>query len=182
MKQLALQLPRWGGKRKGAGRKRRAPRPRVSHGARPSFDKPAPVQVTLRLAAGVWNLRSNRCSSVLQGCFADARGRFGVRIIEFAVMGNHLHLIAEADSSNALSRAMQGFCVRIARRLNKLMERRGPVFDDHYHSRVLRSPTELVKSINYVLGNHEHHYGPWDGIDPYSSLACDRRRLLSEPV
>jgi hypothetical protein len=63
------------------------------------------------------------------------------------------------------------------------MQRRGSVFDDHYHARLLRSPTELVEAIAYVLGNHEHHYGASqsDGADPYSSLACDRFTILCPP-
>src|SRR5438552_9061762 len=82
MKQLALKIPRRGGKRKGAGRKRKAPRPRVSHKARTQFDKPSVVLVTLRVAAGVWNLRSKRCFGAIEQCFADARERFGLRLIE----------------------------------------------------------------------------------------------------
>jgi len=77
---------------------------------------------------------------------------------------------------------MQGLNVRIARALNRVMQRRGTVFDDHYHSRLLRTPTQLANAIGYVVGNHEHHYGPSSGIDPYSSLACDRRRVVAEPM
>ncbi|TMA76037.1 MAG: hypothetical protein E6J58_02105 [Deltaproteobacteria bacterium] len=182
MKQLALKIPQRGGKRKGAGRKRKAPRPRVSHKARAQLDKPSVALVTLRVAAGVWNLRSKRCSGVIEQCFADARERFGLRLIEFSVLGNHLHLLVEADSSLALSRGMQGLNVRIARALNRVMQRRGTVFDDHYHSRLLRTPTQLANVIGYVVGNHEHHYGRSSGIDPYSSLACDRRCVVAEPM
>ena len=181
MKQIALHIPERGGKRKGAGRKRKAPRPRVSHKARPRFEKSTPVLVTLRIAKGVWNLRSRRCFGIIERSFADARERFGLRIIEFAVLGNHLHLVVEADNSRSLSRGMQGLCVRVARGLNRLMERRGTVFDDHYHARPLHSPTLLVRAIAYVLGNHEHHYGPSRGDDPFSSLACDRSVVLSSP-
>src|SRR3954468_19698516 len=88
MKQLAFDIPQRGGKRKGAGRKRKAPRPRVSHKARPRFDKAAAVLVTLRVACGVWSLRNRRCFQAVEACFKDARGRFGLRIIEFAVLGN----------------------------------------------------------------------------------------------
>lgn len=182
MKQLALKIPQRGGKRKGAGRKRTAQRSRVSHKARALFDRPSVVLVTLRVAAGVWNLRSSRCFGAIEQCFASARERFGLRVIEFSVLGNHLHLLVEADSNGALSRGMQGLGVRIARALNRVMQRRGAVFDDHYHSRLLRSPTHLVKAIAYVLGNHEHHYGPSRGVDPYSSLACDRARILAAPT
>src|SRR5213075_1113119 len=120
MKQLALKIPQRGGKRKGAGRKRKAPRPRVSHKARPRFNKPAAVLVTLRVACGVRNLRSRRCFGAIEACFTNARGRFGLRIIEFAILGNHLHLLVEADSDQSLSRGMQGLGVRLARALNRL--------------------------------------------------------------
>src|SRR5918911_3045448 len=116
MKQLALKLPQRGGKRDGAGRKRKAERPRVSHKAREQFDKATPALVTLSVAVGVWNLRTRRCFGAIEQCFADSRERFGLRLIEFAVLGNHLHLLVEADSSVALSRGMQGLAVLIARR------------------------------------------------------------------
>jgi putative transposase len=178
MKQLALEIPQWGGKRKRAGRKRQAERRRVSHKTRPRFDQTAAVLVTLRVASDVWNLRSRRCFRVIEDCFAGARARFGLRVIEFAVLGNHLHLLVEADSDLSLSRGMQGLSVRIARALNRVMQRRGRVFDDHYQARLLATPTKLVNAIAYVLGNHEHHYGPSHGVDRYSSLACNRERLL----
>src|SRR5436305_13888256 len=53
MKQLALKIPERGGERKGAGRKRKATRPRVSHKTRSQFDRATAVLVTLRVAAGV---------------------------------------------------------------------------------------------------------------------------------
>jgi len=185
MKQLALRLPQRGGKRKGAGRKRIAPRPRVSHKCRPRFSKAAPVLVTLRVAFGVWNLRSRRCFRIIEDCLCDARDRFGLRVIEFSVLGNHLHLIVEADSDVALSRGMQGLGVRLARALNRRMRRRGSVFHDHYHSRLLASPTELVSAIGYVLGNHAHHFGGAPSCrDPFCSSAYEvarRQTVLSQP-
>ena len=68
-------------------------------------------------------------------------------------------LIVEADDNESLSRAMQGLCIRIARALNAMMNRAGAVFADHYHSRLLKTPTEVVRAIAYVLGNAAHHFG-----------------------
>ena len=75
---------------------------------------------------------------------------------------------------------MQGLNIRIAKALNRLMRRRGSVFADHYHPRLLRGPTQLVNAIAYVLGNAQHHYGI-SGPDRHSSTTCDRQRLLSHP-
>jgi putative transposase len=183
MRQLALGLPQRGGKRRGAGRKPKGRRALVSHRSRPRFEKAAAVQVTLSVARHVWNLRSRRCFEIIEVCLAAARERFGLRVIEFTVLGNHLHLIIEADSDEALSRGMQGLNIRIARALNRLMERKGQVFADHYHSRLLRSPTELVNAIAYVLGNAAHHYRE-SGQDRFSSRAYEelhRQKLLSHP-
>ena len=112
--------------------------------------------------------------------------RFGShnRLNEFSVQGNHLHLILEANSSDSLSRGMQGLCIRIARALNRLMARKGHVFADHFHSRLLLSPTEVMRAIQYVLLNHRKHYGS-TGDDPYASTAlspAQRGEVLARPV
>jgi len=119
----------------------------VSHRARPRFDKPTPVLVTLRVDWHVWNLRSRRCFRAIAACFERSLGRFGLRLIEFSVLGNHLHLIVEADDTESLSRGMQGLSVRVAKALNRVMGSRGRVFADHYHARLLGTPTELVNAI-----------------------------------
>ena len=185
-RQQELPLPgTWGGKRTGAGR--RAPegrRPCVSHHGRPRFEKPTAVHVTLRVDAHVWNLRSQRCFRVIKQALSDALGRFGLRVIHFSVQGNHLHLVVEADSSVSLSRGMQGLAIRIARALNRLMERKGRVFADHFHSRLLLSPSEVMHAIRYVLDNHRKHYGH-NGPDPFASAALsadERDAVIGRPV
>jgi putative transposase len=161
------QLPFHGGPRRGSGRPRGN---RTSHAARPQFHKPTPAHVTLRMKPHVWNLRSRRCYSRIRAAFENARGRFGARLVEYSVQGNHLHLIIEADDSAALSRGMQGLTIRIAKALNALMGRAGTVFDDHYFARLLKTPTELVRAIRYVLDNAARHFGE-AGADPFSSAA-----------
>src|SRR5262252_7815971 len=156
--QMVLPLPRRGGKRRGAGRKPKGDKALVSHMARPRFDRVTPSHVTLRVKKGLPSLRSSRRFAAITACFGKARGRFGLRLVEFSVLGNHLHLIVEADSSEALSRGMQGLCIRLAKALNKALSHRGSVFADHYHSRLLRSPTELARAIAYVLENAAHHF------------------------
>src|SRR5438105_6644600 len=184
-RQLDLPLPAfWGGKRPGAGRRSMRPRPLVSHKARPQFDKPTAVLATLRVDEHVWNLRSKRCFRLVKLALHDALGRLGLRVIDFSLQGNHLHLIVEADSSRSLSLGMQGLCIRIARALNRLMARKGHVFADHFHSRLLLSPTEVMRAIQYVLDNHRKHYG-MTGDDPYASNAlqpAERDDLLARPV
>ena len=167
----------WGGARKGAGRKPNGDRAGISHLRRPVLAARFPAHVTLRMLPHVWNLRSRRSFRVFRAAIAAAGERFGMRVCAFSVQGNHLHLIVEADDRVALSRGMKGLGVRLARGLNKLMGRSGPVLADRYHEHVLRSPSEVARAVSYVRRNREHHLGdrsarlPAGYVDPYSSAS-----------
>ncbi len=120
--------------------------------------------------------RSRRSFRVLRRAFAAGGDRFGLRLCEFSVQGNHLHLVVEATDRRALSRGMQGLSIRIARGLNRLMGRQGRVLADRYHARILRTPTEVRRALAYVLGNRDVHRSRWGKprtgtLDPYSSAA-----------
>src|SRR4051812_32881757 len=173
--QLGLEFRTWGGKRAGAGRKPRGARARVVHRARGEWTRPVPLHVTLRMAPHVYNLRSRRSFRVIEAALRVGGDRFDVRIIQFSVQGNHIHLLVEAPDRRALARAIQGFSIRVAKGLNRMMGRKGRVFDDRYHARVLRTPTEVRHAIRYVRDNAQKHaaergetYSP-GYVDPYSS-------------
>ncbi|HEX9602737.1 MAG TPA: hypothetical protein VF973_03225 [Myxococcales bacterium] len=191
-KQLKLDLRTWGGQRKRAGRKPKGARAGVPHACRPSLAARHPVHAMLRVLPHVWNLRSRRCFSAIATAFAGGRERDGFRLIHFSVQGNHLHLVVEALDAECLSRGMQGLTIRIAKRLNRVMGRRGAVFADRYHEHVLRSPSEVARALAYVLGNfavHARRRGDWSvgvEIDPYCSVSVEVQLgpgppLISEP-
>jgi hypothetical protein len=98
-------------------------------------------------------------------------------VVHFSLLGNHVHLITEADDTTALALGMRALSVRIAMGLNVLMNRRGPVFSDRYHAHVLRTPSEVRHALAYVLGNfasHARRRGERVSpafVDPYSSAA-----------
>jgi REP element-mobilizing transposase RayT len=171
-KQLALEYPVWGGARKGAGRKRAAPRSRVVHSSRPRLTKHLPAHVTLCLIDGLPTLRQGRSFHVLTKAIAECADRSGFRILHYSVMSNHVHLVCEADDAQTLARGIQSLCVRIARGIHLLWHRTGKVFRDRYHSRPLKTPTEVRNTLIYVLQNALHHgLEMLGGFDPYSS-AC----------
>ena len=164
-----------GGRRKGAGRPPRGERAGVAHAARPRFERRLPVHVTLRMADSVWNLRSRRALRVLGGALHASADRFGARVVQFAVLGNHIHLLVEADNTAGLVRGMRGLSIRVAKGLNRLMSRKGRVLGDRYHTRVLQTPTEVRRAIHYIKNNHRTHMAeigehlPATWLDPYCS-------------
>jgi REP element-mobilizing transposase RayT len=168
----------WGGARKGAGRKRATARPSVSHLRRAPLDTNHPVLVTMRVRRDVPNLRTQRPMAGVRLAFAGGRRRFGFRLVQFSVQGNHLHLIVEAADKRALSRGMQGLAIRLARRVNGALGRSGSMFADRYHARALGSPREVRNALAYVLLNRQRHGGGLrvafaeGNVDPCSSGAA----------
>lgn len=177
-RQLQLRFHRRGGKRRGAGRKPNGEKAGVSHLVRPQFTRALPVHVTLRMARHVYNLRSRRSFSVIGRAIARAAERFGVRIVLFSVQGNHVHLVVEAADTASLARAMQGFSIRVAKGMNRVMSRRGRVLADRYHAHPLRTPTEVRRAVAYVRENHHKHMAeignpvPRGYVDPFASAGA----------
>ena len=100
------------------------------------------------------------------------------RVVEFNVLSNHVHLIVEADGADALSRGVQGLAIRIARRVNSALKRRGKLFGQRFHARTMKTPRDVRNTLRYVLLNRKHHaatqrfYAGW--LDPYSSAIGSR--------
>lgn len=156
----AQQLPfpnQHGGRRRGAGRKPKGESAGVDHRTRPAQASRFPVHVTVKLQAGLPRLRSRETYAALREAFVAGCERGGFRLVQYAVLNDHLHFVVEASGRSVLSRGVQGLLIRIARRLNKLWERRGKVFADRYHDRVLKSPSEVRNVLRYVLGNGKKH-------------------------
>ena len=142
---------------------------KVAHRVRPDHDRSHPVHVTLRVRRDVPRLRKGRVYAALRCAFRGGRDRFGFRLIHYSVQADHLHLLCEAEDRRALSRGMQGLAIRMAKRINRTMARRGSVFADRYRARDLTTPTDTSQALRQVL-LHPLRLGlrPY-GPDPYSS-------------
>ncbi|MFO0682170.1 MAG: transposase [Sandaracinus sp.] len=113
--QTSFHFPRHGGARPGAGRKPRGARAGVKHACRGALGGPAPVLVTMKLLAGLANLRSRRRFRAVLASLHRASERLGSRIVEYSVQSDHIHLVVETRDAQSLARAMQGLAVRLAR-------------------------------------------------------------------
>jgi REP element-mobilizing transposase RayT len=177
-KQTSFEFRTHGGKRRGAGRRPKVPgHPGVAHRRRQRLDKRSAVHVTMHVGADVPNLRRNVLHGVIIDALRDSMAKPGFRLCHFAVLGNHLHLIVEADSTKDLSRGMQGLNSRLAQRVNRALGRKGRFFEDRYHQHVLRTPSEVRNALAYVLLNQRRHeaerssYRPEPAVDGFSSGA-----------
>ncbi|HVS19419.1 MAG TPA: transposase [Planctomycetota bacterium] len=127
------------------------------------------MHVTLRLAEKLPSLRRRATYRVVLAALGGGCERFGMRLVHWSVLGNHVHLMVEARDRVALTRGMQGLTVRLAKALNRSWHRAGSVFGDRYHARALRSPREVRAALFYVLQNARRHSIATAGADPFSS-------------
>jgi REP element-mobilizing transposase RayT len=159
VRQVAMKFRTWGGARKGAGRKPKSERAGVAHVEREVLKARFPVHVTWRMEKGVWSLRTRRCFGPMKRAMFAGAVKNGFRLVHYAVMGNHVHLLVEAQDRVKLATGMQGMGVRIAKALNRVMRRHGRVIGDRYHAHILRTPSEVKRARAYLLTNAHHHYG-----------------------
>jgi REP element-mobilizing transposase RayT len=149
--------PGRGGRRVGAGRPPRSGRRQVPHRSRPLHRAAHPVHVTLRTVSR--SLRTQFVFPTVRNAIAAANrakpGRF--RVVHFSIQGNHLHLIVEASDHSGLIEGMRGLGIRIARRVNQLVNRRGRFFADRWHGRALEGPRAVRHALVYVLANFRKH-------------------------
>ena len=171
-RQLSLTFRTHGGVRNGAGRRPAAGRRNVAHRTRERVRDYHAQHVTLRIRRSIGWLRNQRLAAAIVRSLRAGAERFGTRIVHFSVQFDHVHLVAEADDNLALTRAIKGLSVRIARALNRVLERKGTVFADRYHARCLASPRAARHALAYVLCNYRHHtrdrlHPRW--VDPLST-------------
>lgn len=86
---------------------------------------------------------------------ACERGSF--RLVQYSIQRDHVHMLVEADGAAALARGMKSIGARLARVVNRAFGRRGPVLEDRFHHRALRTPREVRNALAYVLLNARKH-------------------------
>jgi putative transposase len=104
---------------------------------------------------------------------ANARNPRAFRVLHFSVQRDHVHFIVEAKSAEALSSGVRSVAIRIARYVNELLARTGPLWEGRWRGRALTTPRQVRDALVYVLANFRKHarHPPPPGIDPYSSGA-----------
>jgi putative transposase len=168
--QLSFVIRTHGGRRDGAGRKPTGPRRNVPHRPRAPHDPRHPLHVTLRAATAPRSLRATAVFGAIRAALRDAcDGR--LRVCEFSVQSNHLHLLVEADSERGLRSGLRGLAIRVAKAINRALGRRGRVWEHRYHTRALTTPREVRHALVYILQNWRKHGRAARGGDPCSSAA-----------
>ena len=137
--------------------------------------------MNVRVEKAVGQLRRRRAYQAIRRALRTSLGRTDFAVVHVSIQREHVHFIVEAHDEVALSKGMQGLQIAAARYLNGAVTaergsaRRGRVFADRYHARILETPREVRNALAYVLGNWRHHREDrgsesmfWE-IDPFST-------------
>jgi REP element-mobilizing transposase RayT len=119
----------------------------------------------------------------VEGCLAKAAKRYGVRIIDFIVMGHHFHLILQAPFFN-LDQFMGYFQRELSHRLNAYRGEAGSNFPKRYQCEEIASSEDFEREVARVLCNPVRarlvgKAEQWPGV---SSLEMHRAGVVRKTV
>jgi REP element-mobilizing transposase RayT len=147
---------------------------RIIHRTRPDLPANKPVHVTLK---SDWKktpcFRNKDIYREIRKSMQRAREK-GIRIIEYTIQKDHIHLLIESEHRQELALAMRSLSISLTKRLSNLTNRKIKAFKDRYHLHILRSIKEVSNVKKYILKNGQKHLVS-DEQDYYSSRIneCD---------
>ena len=126
----------------------------------------SPIHVTIRVRREIPSLRSRRFIRDFRKSLRKACERGAFRVVHYSLQRDHVHMVVEASGKKALGSGMKSISARLARAVNRVFARSGPVLDGRYHARVLKTPREVRNALAYVLLNARKHFWQREGKSP----------------
>lgn len=81
----------------------------------------------------------------------EAKRRYGIRILDYAVTSNHIHLLAQdGDERETLPRTIQLVAGRTAQEYNQRKNRTGAFWEDRYHASAVEEGEHLLRCMVYI--------------------------------
>lgn len=74
-------------------------------------------------------------------------------VLAYAVMPDHLHLVLVPHPTGTISEVMHSVKGYSAREINKLLGRRGALWQQSFYDRVIRNEEQLLQTVAYVESN-----------------------------
>lgn len=81
----------------------------------------------------------------------QAKKRYGLRILNYALTSNHIHLlVADGIRPHVIAKSMKLIEGRTAQEFNKRKNRSGAFWEDRYHSTAIESGSHLLNCMIYI--------------------------------
>ena len=80
----------------------------------------------------------------------EAKKRFGLCVLDYAVTSNHIHLLVKDTSPNVIAQSMQLIAGRTAQEYNQRRAMQGAFWEDRYHATAIEIDERLHRCVVYV--------------------------------
>ena len=80
----------------------------------------------------------------------QARKRFGLRVLNYMVTSNHVHLLVRDSGGDVIPRSMQLVASRTAQAYNQRKSRQGAFWEDRYHATAVQTDDHLSRCLVYI--------------------------------
>ncbi len=96
----------------------------------------------------------------------EAKKRFGLKILDYTVTSNHIHLLVYDGKVNIIPKSIQLVARRTAREYNLRKNRKGAFWQDRYHATAIKAGSHLIRclayiDLNMVRAGVVRHPGEW---------------------
>jgi putative transposase len=81
---------------------------------------------------------------------SQARRRHRLRVLNYIVTCNHIHLLVMDQGNGEIARSMQLIAGRTAQEYNKRKGRRGAYWEDRYHATAVSTDHHLIACMRYI--------------------------------
>ncbi len=80
----------------------------------------------------------------------QAKMRFGLYVLNYTIMHNHIHLLVYDNEAGVIPSSMQLIAGKTAQEYNRRHRRKGSFWEDRYHATAVASETHLFRCIVYI--------------------------------
>lgn len=83
-------------------------------------------------------------------CLFEACRRYGLRVLNFIVTSNHVHVLVYSEDNDTVPNAIQYVSGQMAQHYNKRKGRRGAFWEDRYHAVPIKTREHLLECLVYI--------------------------------
>jgi REP element-mobilizing transposase RayT len=80
----------------------------------------------------------------------EAKKRYQLQVLNFAVTSNHIHLLVADSEKDVIPKSLQLIAGKTAQEFNKRKKRKGAFWDDRYHATAIEAGEHLLRCLVYI--------------------------------
>jgi len=90
----------------------------------------------------------------------EAKKRYGLRVLSYAVTSNHFHLlVTDNGDRDVIPKSIQLIAGRTGQEFNKRKSRKGAYWEDRYHATAIEADKHLFQCLVYIDLHRKTYHG-----------------------